>query len=560
MTKDVSQKSPAPGGGEARPSREGRPPVIVVLGHVDHGKTTLLDYIRKTNVAARAASEGGEPRPVAGREAGPPRLAHFRSVVESEAGGITQSIGAYEITHQSRNNAEINAEERGKIQRESAFSQRSSAEGDFTTGSRKITFIDTPGHEAFSKMRTRGAKIADLAILVVAADDGVKPQTKESINILQESKTPFVVAINKIDKQGVDINNVKNGLTAEGVLLEGYGGNVSVQPISAKTGQGVKELLDLLLLAADLEDLKFNPRNPARGVILESKLESRRGIVATAIVKDGTLKVGDSIVAGGAHGKIKSLENFLGKKIKEAIPSMPVLISGFLSLPEVGEEFFVGEAEAKDANQMRMMRKTTAIPEPKKGERIVNLILKADVSGSLEALSQIIQNLLRPEGVLLKILDQGVGEITDGDVKTAIPANAIIIGFKIKPTKAALNLAQAQRIKIITSDIIYELLKALELEFSNLGKTVIKGKLEILGVFGKKDAKQQIVGGRVLEGELINNSSVEIQRRESVLGTGKILNLQQAKKDVGKVPAGSECGLLVDTEVMIKAGDHLILR
>jgi len=526
MTKDVSQK---------------RPPVIVVLGHVDHGKTTLLDYIRKTNSAAK------------------------------EAGGITQSIGAYEITHQSRNNAEINAEKRGKIQRESAFSQRSSAEGDFSAGGRKITFIDTPGHEAFSKMRTRGARVADLAILVVAVDDGVQPQTKESIRILKETKIPFVLAINKIDKQGIDINKVKNELTAEGVLLEGYGGNVSHQAISGKTGEGVPELLDLLLLAADLEDLKFNPHASARGVILESKLDSRRGILATAIIKDGTLKVGEYITAGSASGKIKSLDNFLGKRIKEAMPASPVLISGFEALPQVGEEFVVSEKATPTITNDKRMTRIKDISEIRApisdDSRIINLILKADVSGSLEALSQIIENLPRPESVALKVLIQSVGEITDGDVKSAIPADAIIIGFKVEPNKAAQNLAEAQRVTIITSEIVYELVKALEEEFKNLGREVVRGELEVLAVFdhrqggaSKKGVNQQIVGGKVLKGEMLNNSVLEIVRRGAVLGKGKVLNLQQNKKDTPRAEAGSECGLLVDADVMIKEGDHLILR
>lgn len=478
---------------------EKRPPVIVVLGHVDHGKTTLLSKIRE-------------------------------SAMPKEPGKITQYTAAYEVEHHGK----------------------------------KLTFIDTPGHEAFSKMRSRGAKVADLAILVVAVDDGVQPQTKEAIKVLKETETPFVVALNKVDKEGIDINKVKSELTAEGVLLEGYGGNVSVQPISGKTGQGVPELLDLLLLAADLEDLTYNPQNPARGVILEVKLESRRGIVATGILKDGMLRVGDPIISGSASGKVKSLEDFLGKKIKEAIPSMPVLILGFESLPQVGAEFLAGTAASRiDTNIPRTTRikDISEIRAPISDDsRVLNLILKADVTGSLEALVTVLENLPKPEKTVMKIIDQSVGEITDGDVQLAISAKAKIIGFKTSPSRAAANLAQIHKVRIITSEVVYELVKALEEEFKSLAKEVIRGDLEVLALFGKKGAKQQIVGGKVISGAIENNSILEIERGEKVLGQGKVLNLQQEKKDTAKVGAGNEGGLLVESEVGIKIGDHLIMR
>lgn len=502
MDKELREKWPAPVGGEARQLNERRPPVIVILGHVDHGKTTLLDYVRKSNVAGR------------------------------EAGGITQSIGAYEITHAPRESAP--------------------AEG------RKMTFIDTPGHEAFSRMRSRGAQVADLAILVVAADDGVQPQTKEAIRIIQEAKIPYVVAINKIDKEGVDINKTKNELTAEGVLLEGYGGNISYQPISAKTGKGVSELLDLLLLASDLEDLSFNSENPSTGVILESKLDSRRGIVAVGIVKDGTLKVGEAISAGTAGGKVKGLENFLGKRITHALPSSPVRISGFQELPEIGEDFFVGTPREKSI-EIKTKNNISQFADIPEGKLAVNVILKADVFGSLEALSHLIKDIPKPEKIVLRIIDESVGDISDGDVQGAISSKASIIGFRAKPTKAAENLAEAQRIKIITSEIIYELVKALEEDFKNIDKTIVKGDLEILAVFGKKGTAQ-IVGGRVLSGEILNNANLEIVRRDAVLGNGKILNLQKGKKDIQIVEAGSETGILIESDVMIKEGDHLVMR
>ena len=527
MNKESKEKRPAPIGGEARHLSEGRPPVIVVLGHVDHGKTTLLDYIRKTNVAAR------------------------------EAGGITQSIGAYEITHaphESRTDAETNAEDRGKGQRSSASSQRESAPAE----GRRMTFIDTPGHEAFSKMRSRGAQVADLAILVVAVDDGVQPQTKEAIKIIQEAKIPYVVAINKVDKEGVDVSRAKNELTAAGVLLEGYGGNISYQPISGKTGKGVPELLDLLLLAADLEEMPFDPKNPAQGVILESKLESRRGIVATGIVKDGTLRVGDQIHAGSAFGKVKGLENFLGHRVKEIVPSSPAVILGFESLPEVGEKFSVGEKPLGDKAGNQKTRKPEI--QIKEDELSANFILKADVSGTLEALKEVIKNMPKPDKIIMKIIDESVGDITDGDVKLAISSKASIIGFRVVPTRAAENLAQTHKIRIIISPIIYELLKAIDENFSRLDKTMVKGDLEILAIFGNKGSNQQVVGGKVIAGQILNNGNPEIERRGTVLGTGKILNLQKAKKDSPVLETGSEGGLLIDSGVAIKPGDHLIIR
>jgi len=313
-----------------------RPPIVVVMGHVDHGKTTLLDNIKKTNIAAR------------------------------EAGGITQSIGAYEITHNPSTGS-------GQI--------------------KKITFIDTPGHEAFSKMRTRGAKIADLAILIVAADDSVQPQTKESIKILEETKTPFIVAINKIDKPGADVEKVKNDLMQNNVFLEGAGGNISWQKISAKNGEGVNELLDLILLAAEMESFTYNPSVNASGIILEAKMDNRRGITATGIVKNGILEYGDEIATSSACGKIKLLEDFKGESIKKIEPSSPVLILGFNTLPEIGEEFISGNIEPMLMEKKEIIAKPSA--EIIKNDRrpFLNLIIKSDGSGSLEALLEIIKSL-----------------------------------------------------------------------------------------------------------------------------------------------------------------------
>jgi len=474
-----------------------RPPIVVVMGHIDHGKTTLLSYIRKTKMP-------------------------------KEPGEITQSIGAYEIIHPSTSSGQA----------------------------RKITFIDTPGHEVFSKIRKRGAQAADLGILVVAADEGVKIQTREAIKILQESKTPFIVAINKIDKPNADIERVKQELAQADVLLEGFGGNISWQAISAKTGEKIDELLDLILLAADIENLTYDSQAKASGVIIESKMDSSRGLTIAAIVRDGILRIGDEIITPSAVGKIKILENFLGKKVDYLEPSSPALILGFGSLPQVGEEFWhpnsaplpAASAIRRPDNSERIPSNTGKRPEDSR----VNFILKADVSGSLEALSGIIKTFPN-----VKIINESVGDITDGDVKLAFTTNAIVIGFKSRINRAAENLAKSSKVKIITSEIIYELLKNLETKFKDLQAPAIKGNLEILAVFGKKNSRQ-IVGGRVLIGVFKNNLNINIQREERTIGKGKIVNVQKEKRDVVQIKEGEECGVLLESDTMVNVGDQLI--
>lgn len=474
-----------------------RPPVVVVVGHVDHGKTSLLDYIRKTNVAGK------------------------------EAGGITQSVGAYEITHSGK----------------------------------KITFIDTPGHEAFSKMRQRGAHVADVGILVVAADEGVKPQTKEAIKALQDSKTPFVAAITKIDKPNADLDRVKNDLTANNVLLEGYGGNVSYQGASSKTGEGVNELLDLILLTADLEELNYDSAHLASGVILEAKLDNKRGNTVTLILKDGTLRRGDLIVTSSVKGKVKILENFLGKPATELLPSSPAVVLGFETLPEVGEEFLAGKLSETDLAKVKKssIRKLESKDTQNKESQTIRVILKADVAGSLEALHDLLRKIPIKENQTLDIISQSVGEITDGDVKDAVATEAMILGFRTKPNKAAENLARAQEITIVTDEIIYKLAEGIEKTFLEMGKSKFSGELEILATFSAKGNKQTI-GGRVNRGQIRIKSWLEIQRGEEMIGRGKVLSLQQGKKDVNAVDAGKECGLILESEVKIEAGDKLLSK
>jgi translation initiation factor IF-2 len=474
-----------------------RPPIVVVMGHVDHGKTTLLDRIRKTNIAAR------------------------------EAGGITQSIGAYEIEHNGK----------------------------------KITFIDTPGHEAFIKMRARGAKIADLAILVVAADEGVKPQTQESIKILQETKTPYLVAITKTDKPNADIERTKQELTAAGVLLEGYGGKISYEAVSAKTGDKINELLDLLLLAAELENLTYDPQKPAAGYILEARLDPRRGMEASVIVKDGILRQGQPIATPSGKGKIKILENFLGKAVKELAPSAPGLVLGWEELPQVGEEFITGEAANIDLAKRPPVALRTKEPSPTEvvevKEEGQNIILKAVDAGSLEALAGIIRAMAAEKP--LKIVSQSIGDVTDGDVKFAIAAGSKIIAFKSRVDKSARTLAENNKVKIIASGIIYELVKAVE-ELLTQKEAEVAGELEVLAVFNQNKPERQLIGGRVTRGAIKNKAAFEILRDRATLGKGKILNLQSMKKDVTEVEAGKEAGLLVNSQILIQVGDKLIIK
>jgi len=472
-----------------------RPPVVVVVGHVDHGKTSLLDHIRKTNVVAK------------------------------EAGGITQTIGAYEIEH----------------------------------GGRKITFIDTPGHEAFSKMRVRGAHVADVGILVVAGDEGVKPQTKEALKALQDSETPFVVAVTKMDKPNSDMERIKNDLTANGVLLEGYGGNISYQGVSSKTGDGVHELLDLILLSADLEGLEYTPDVKGRGVVLEAKLDNRRGNMVTVVLKDGKMAKADLIATPSAKGKVKVLENFLGKQEKELVPSSPAVILGFESLPQVGEEFMVGDLSEEDLAKVKKFEaKKEEVPTAAQ-KQVIRVILKADVAGSLEALIDLLRKIKLPENQALEIINQSVGEISDGDVKDALVTNSIILGFRIQANKAAENLARTHNVLIITDEIIYKLVERIENDFKELGKSKFSGELEILAVFSAKGNKQTI-GGRVNRGQIRVKSWIEVQRGDEMIGRGKVLNLQQKKNDVNAVDAGNECGLIFESEVVIKVGDKLLSK
>lgn len=471
-----------------------RPPIVVVMGHVDHGKTTLLDYIRKTNVAGK------------------------------EAGGITQSIGAYEIVHNNE----------------------------------KMTFIDTPGHEAFSKMRAHGAQLADLAILVVAADDSVKPQTKDALKHINEAEIPFIVAINKIDKPSANVEKVKQDLGQSEVFLEGYGGTVSWHAISAKTGEGVNELLDLILLATQMENLTYDPEGKTGGIIVSARRDSRKGLMVGVIPENGILKAGDAIATETASGKVRMLEDFMGRKIQLAAPSSPALIIGFEELPQLGERFFAGqEPEVKMyiANMVQKEKKEKA-PAKEISEKSIPVILKADESASLEALEDLIAKLVQKEMPFV-VVEHSIGMITENDTKLAEIAGAVIVGFRVKMDRAAENASQARKINVLLSSVIYELENDLA---AWAKKVIIKDVrvLEILAIFGGAKGKQRIVGGKVTAGPIRTQESFEIWYEKKMIGTGRILNLQSGKKDVSEVQTGEEVGLLVESEEPIKVGHKLL--
>jgi len=463
------------------------------MGHVDHGKTTLLDYVRKTNLAAR------------------------------EAGGITQAIGAYKIEHNGKG----------------------------------ITFIDTPGHEAFSNMRTYGANIADLAILVVAADDGVKPQTKEALDTILKTKTPFVVAINKIDKNNADIEGTKKSLLQNGVFLEGYGGNTSYQLVSAKTGEGVNELLDLVLLATEMENLEAD-ENVTSGVVTTSRRDPRKGILVGVILKNGMLKVGQFIGTASARGKVKSLEDFTGKKVSELPPSSPALVFGFEGIPNVGEEFLAGESSAVDEFSKKKFAEIekleSAVAVQEIGETI-NIVLKADETASLEALKGLVSRI--PLGFPVKIVNESVGDLTENDVKFAINTGALIVGFRMKIDRAASNLVSTQKVMILESPIIYELEDSLKVYAKKILPKEVR-RLEVLAVFGEAKGKERVVGGKVVLGPIKNQEPFEIWQDKKLIGRGKMKNLQSQRKDIPQAETGMEAGLLVESDEPVKVGQQLL--
>lgn len=483
-----------------------RPPVVVIMGHIDHGKSTLLDYIRKTNI------------------------------VEKEVGGITQNVSAYEV--------EAMDLEKSK--------------------SRKITFIDTPGHESFSKMRERGCKIADIAILIVSAEDGVKTQTIEAWKTIVQDGLPCIVAINKIDKTNANVEKTKTELAENEIYLENYGGKIPYVEISAKSGAGVEELLSLINLVAEMENFTGNKEESASGFVLEANLDSKRGIQATLIIKNGTLSSGMLAVVEDSICSTNIMENFSGKKIDKVSFSSPVRIIGFNKMPQIGAPF-KSFKNKKDAEKYIEEFKNEKNENTKKTEevsvsnkKIIPIILKADISGSLEAIEKEI-NKIKSDSALFKIVQKGVGPISESDIKNIGGCeNVLVIGFNVKIDKSAIELAEKRGITISFFDIIYKMTEWLEVEMENKRPKVetveTTGDAKILKVFSRTK-ERQIIGGKVLKGRIILDKVVKIMRRDFEIGRGKIVNLEKGKMKVKEVEEGSEFGMMIESKIEIVEGD-----
>ncbi len=488
---------------------EDRAPIITVMGHVDHGKTSLLDFIREARVA------------------------------EGEAGGITQHVGAYEVVHNDK----------------------------------KITFLDTPGHEAFTAMRSRGAQATDIVILVVAADDSVMPQTIEAINHAKAAGVPLVVAINKMDKPGATPDKIKQQLSDHGVIVEDWGGETQFALVSAKTGMGMEELLEKVLIEAELLELKANPNRRADGVVLEARLDKGKGIIANVLVQGGTLNVGDPFVAGPCYGRVRAMESDLGKRIKEAGPATPVQLMGFDEMPQAGDKVVVAEDEktAKEiANQRQQIRREQAMRKTKHmtlddlSRRLalgevseLNIIIKADVDGSIEALSGSLQKISNDE-VAVNIIHTGAGAISESDVLLASASDAIIIGFQVRPTQQARKLAETEEIDIRLFSVIYdavdEVRDALEGLLSPELKEKILATVEVREIF-KVSKVGTIAGCYVTDGKVDRSNPVRIIRDGVVIYDGNINALKRFKEDVKEVASGYECGISIQNYNDIKVGD-----
>ena len=488
-----------------------RPAVITVMGHVDHGKTTLLDFIRKTKV------------------------------VDGEAGGITQHIGAYEVE----------------------------------TSKGRLTFIDTPGHAAFSSMRARGANTTDIVVLVVAANDGIKPQTEEAINHAKAADVSIVVAINKVDLDGADIDKVKGDLAAKDLTPEDWGGNIQMIPISALKGDGVDELLERIALEAEILELKAHHDGAAQGVVIESELDKFRGSVATFLVQNGTLNVGDLVVSGNAIGKVKSIINSDGNKIKSALPSAAVEILGLNLVPNAGDQFMVvkNEKQAREIAQYRLTkekeRKLLKQKDESAGDlfetlgqeakKVLNVIIKTDVGGTCEAITAAL-NDLGNEKAKVKIVSSGVGGISESDANLALAVDSIILGFNVRADSTAKKIIESEAIKLSYHSIIYELLDDVKARMSGLLDPIIReeivGIAEVLEVFNSPKFGQ-VAGCNVVEGNVLRNKPVRVLRDEIVIFEGELNSLRRFKEDVNEVKNGNECGMGIKNYKDIKPGDKI---
>ena len=489
---------------------EPRAPVIVVMGHVDHGKTSLLDYIRNSNVTA------------------------------GEAGGITQAIGAYQVN----------------------------------VNDKVVTFLDTPGHEAFTAMRARGAMVTDIAILVVAADDGIMPQTVEAINHAKAAEIPIIVAINKMDLPGANPDNIKQQLTQYELLAEDWGGDTIICPISAKTGQGVEELLENVLLVAEMRELKANPNRAARGAVIEARLDKGRGPVATLLVQNGTLKQGDIIIAGTAVGRVRAMVDYRGKPVKTAGPSVPVEITGMAEVPGAGDDFYAvaDERMARELAEQRKQEKkdAAAAPAAKKvslddlfsqiqvGEvKELKVIVKADVQGSAEAVRQNLEKLSNDE-VRVRVIHSGVGAINESDVMLASTSNAIIVGFSVRPDNVARNMIERDKVDVRLYRVIYDCIEEIESAMKGLlapkFREVELGRVEVREVY-KITGAGVIAGCYVKEGKVVRSAQIRLVRDGVVIHEGTIASLRRFKDDVKEVATNFECGIGLEKFSDIKVGD-----
>ena len=487
-----------------------RPPVITILGHVDHGKTSLLDYIKNSKVA------------------------------DGEAGGITQHIGAYQV--ESNGNP--------------------------------ITFLDTPGHAAFTAIRARGARVTDIAVLVVAADDGIMPQTLEAINHAKAAEVPIVVAINKMDLPGADPERVKRQLSEQELLVEDWGGDVISVDVSAKTGDGVDNLLDSLLLVAEIGELKANPNKPANGVVIEAKLDRKRGPNTTVLIQDGTLNVGDFIVAGSAYGRVKAMNNDQGKPVQSVLPGYPVEVLGFGSVPEAGDQLSValneregrsmaeaaGKAQFSQAAQGRALTLEEVVNQIDSDEiKELNLVVKADVQGSVEAVRGALEGLA-DEDAKVRVLHTGSGAVTESDILLASASEAIVISFSIGSEPSAEKLADRMGIEIRHYNIIYQLIddveKALHGMLDPVYTEVIVGRAEVREIFeGRRGT--QIAGCRVTEGRMVRNGDVRVVRNGQIVQDGVITSLRHFREEVNEMNAGTECGIILQGFNDYQEGDVL---
>jgi translation initiation factor IF-2 len=491
---------------------EFRPPVVTVMGHVDHGKTSLLDAIRKTSVAAK------------------------------EHGGITQHIGAYMVKH----------------------------------GDKKITFIDTPGHAAFEKMRARGAKITDIAILLVAGDDGVMPQTVEAIKHIQKNKLPMIVAVNKMDKKEANIERVKEQLSAHNVLTEEWGGDAILVPISAMTGMGIDKLLEMILLVAEMNGYRANPNKEAQGAIIDARRDATQGAIVTVLVQSGTMRIGDMLLAGTAHGKVKRMTDENGKAVKAATPGMPVQVLGFSDVPKAGDMCYVVDEkltkqvvlERKDKEKLSRTKAGTRVAADidaiarldESAKKQLNVIVKGDVSGSVEAIVHSIQEIQSDE-VRVNVISSGVGVVNDNDVTLAEVADALLIAFHVKPSATAANAARKQKIQIHSFNVIYQIFDFVTEQmvrlFTPKFTEVEYGKAEVRAIF-KSTALGQIAGSMVTAGQILRGTRMRLVRGGKAIGEYGLASLKIKKDDVKEVAAGFECGIkLDDSAPEIAVGDVL---